>query len=438
MPLHPGSRLGHYDVTTLLGQGGMGQVWQAHDMQLGRDVALKILPEAFAADPDRLARFKREAQILASLNHPNIAAIHGIEESGESPALVLELVDRPTLADLIAQGAMPIEDALPIARQIAAALEAAHDAGIIHRDLKPANIKVREDGTAKVLDFGLAKAIQPDIEADEPGESTTVTALTLAGTVVGTLPYMSPEQIEGKPLDHRTDIFSFGVLLYEMLTGKRPFAGDTQPALMSAILKDDPPLITTICPELPRHVAHVIRHCLAKNVDERYDSSREVRSSLATLGLTDPTSVGEALVRDLSAHNLPSSLDSFVGRTDELSELADIVADTRIVTLTGVGGTGKTRLAIETASQLLPRFADGAWLAELAPVSRPDDGRVHCRVSQTSCPPAHPGQLRTPARRGGRSRDRSGRVLSRRAYGRDEPRRARDPRRTGGAAPLPE
>ena len=175
MPVAPGTSLGHYDVTALLGEGGMGQVWEATDTQLNRQVALKILPDAFAADPDRLARFTREAQILASLNHPNIAAIHGIEEAEGTRALVLELVEGPTLADRIAKGPIPLDEALPIAKQIAEALEAAHEAGVIHRDLKPANIKVREDGTVKVLDFGLAKALDPSPNAD-PSQSPTLTA----------------------------------------------------------------------------------------------------------------------------------------------------------------------------------------------------------------------------------------------------------------------
>ena len=199
MSLSPGTRLGHYDVTALLGEGGMGQVWQATDTQLNRQVALKILPDAFADDPDRLVRFRREAQILASLNHPNIATIHGIEEAEGTRALVLELVEGPTLADRIAQGAIPVKDALPIAKQIAEALEAAHEAGVIHRDLKPANIKVREDGTVKVLDFGLAKALAPLSprgegrgEGDDLSQSPTVTAAgTRVGVILGTAAYMS-------------------------------------------------------------------------------------------------------------------------------------------------------------------------------------------------------------------------------------------------------
>ena len=185
MPLEIGTRLAHYDVTALIGEGGMGQVYRATDTQLGRDVALKILPDAFAADPDRLARFQREAQVLASLNHPGLAAIYGIEKSKDTQALVLELVEGPTLADRIAKGPIPLDEALPIAKQIAEALEAAHEAGVIHRDLKPANIKMREDGTVKVLDFGLAKAL--DAPVGEPDQSPTLTAAaTQMGVIMGT------------------------------------------------------------------------------------------------------------------------------------------------------------------------------------------------------------------------------------------------------------
>ena len=201
MPLNVGSPLGHYDVTALIGEGGMGQVYQATDTKLGRQVALKILPEAFATDPDRLARFQREAQVLASLNHPNIAAIHGLEESEGVRALVLELVEGPTLADRIAKGPIPVDEALPIAKQIAEALEAAHEAGVIHRDLKPANIQVRDDGMVKVLDFGLAKALDTTAQGD-PSESPTLTAAaTQMGVILGTAAYMSPEQARGKTVD---------------------------------------------------------------------------------------------------------------------------------------------------------------------------------------------------------------------------------------------
>src|SRR5207342_1397187 len=220
--LAPGLRLGSYEILSALGAGGMGQVYRARDTKLNRDVALKILPDAFASDLDRLARFTREAQTLASLNHPNIAHIHGLEESGGVRALVMELVEGEDLSQRIARGPTQLDDALPIAKQIAEALEAAHEQGIVHRDLKPANIKVRTDGTVKVLDFGLAKAMEP-AGASSPGISMSPTittpAMTQAGMILGTAAYMSPEQARGGAVDRRADIWAFGVVLWEMLTG---------------------------------------------------------------------------------------------------------------------------------------------------------------------------------------------------------------------------
>ena len=214
MSLSPGTTLGFYAVTAKIGEGGMGEVWQARDTKLDRNVALKVLPEAFTADPDRLARFEREAKVLASLNHPNIGSIYGLEEAegGKFRSLVLELVEGPTLADRIKQGPIPVDEALPIAKQIAEALEAAHEQGVIHRDLKPANIKVRWDGTVKVLDFGLAKAFQPDV--GEPGLSASPTislsaAATQMGMVIGTAAYMAPEQAKGLTVDKRADIWAY-------------------------------------------------------------------------------------------------------------------------------------------------------------------------------------------------------------------------------------
>ena len=241
MALTVGSRLGHYDVAALIGEGGMGQVYRATDTQLGRDVALKILPDAFASDPDRLARFQREAQVLASLNHPNIAHRSTASRNRPTPKpFVLELVEGPTLADRIANGPIPLDEALPIAKQIAEALEAAHEAGVIHRDLKPANIKVREDGTVKVLDFGLAKALDTTPEGD-PSQSPTLTAAaTQMGVILGTAAYMAPEQARGKPVDKRADIWAFGVVLYEMLTGKRAFDGRDVSETLGGVLRLEP------------------------------------------------------------------------------------------------------------------------------------------------------------------------------------------------------
>ena len=223
MSLSVGARLGPYEVTAKIGEGGMGEVYRATDTSLDRQVAIKVLPDAFASDAERLARFEREAKVLASLNHPNIGAIYGLEKSGDTRALVLELVEGPTLADRIKQGPIPVDEVLAIAKQIAEALEAAHEQGIIHRDLKPANVKVKDDGTVKVLDFGLAKAVQPDVPAAVLSDSPTVTATvggTRQGVILGTAAYMSPEQARGKPLDRRTDIWSFGCVLYEMLAGR--------------------------------------------------------------------------------------------------------------------------------------------------------------------------------------------------------------------------
>src|SRR5688572_18727908 len=242
----------------------MGDVYRAHDTKLNRDVALKVLPEDFVLDPDRLGRFTREAQVLASLNHPNIAAIYGLEESDGVRALVLELVEGPTLADRIAHGPMSLEDALPIAKQIADAIEAAHEQGIIHRDLKPANIKVRSDGTVKVLDFGLAKALEPaGALAASASMSPTITTpvMTEAGMILGTAAYMSPEQAKGKAVDKRSDIWAFGCVLYEMFTGRRAFEGDGVSDTLARILMKEPNW-TALPATFPPAVVTVLQACL--------------------------------------------------------------------------------------------------------------------------------------------------------------------------------
>ena len=228
MALDVGSRLGVFEVTGRLGEGGMGVVYRATDTTLDRDVALKVLPDAFADDPERLARFEREAKVLASLNHPNIAQIHGLEQSGDVRALVLELVEGPTLQDRIAKGPIPLDEALPIARQIAEALEAAHEQGIIHRDLKPANVRVKDDGTVMVLDFGLAKALGPELSDLDAANSPTMTmtaAATKMGVIMGTAAYMSPEQAKGRQVDKRADIWAFGVVAVRDADGAAGVSG---------------------------------------------------------------------------------------------------------------------------------------------------------------------------------------------------------------------
>jgi Tol biopolymer transport system component len=269
VPLVIGSRLGAYEVVSAIGAGGMGEVYRARDLTLRRDVALKVLPDAFAADPERLARFEREAQVLAALNHPNIAQVHGIESSDGVRALVMEFVDGPDLARRLAGGALSIDEALGIARQIALALEAAHERGIIHRDLKPANVKLRPDGTVKLLDFGLAKAIEDDAPPSGSSASMSPTIaspalMTNAGTIVGTAAYMSPEQARGRPADNRTDIWAFAVVLAEMVTGRRLFDGDTISDTIAAVLTREPDLAG-----IPFALRRLIRSCLAKDPRER-------------------------------------------------------------------------------------------------------------------------------------------------------------------------
>ena len=275
MSLSPGTRLGPYTVAAKIGEGGMGEVYQARDTTLDRDAALKVLPEAFTAEPERLARFEREAKVLASLNHPNIGSIYGLEEAEGTKALVLELVEGPTLADRIKQGPIPLDEALPIAKQIAEALEAAHEQGVIHRDLKPANIKVKADGTVKVLDFGLAKAFQPDAGSD-PAESPTMTAATLQGVILGTAAYMSPEQASGKTVDKRADIWAFGAVLFEMLTGTRPFQGETVAHVVAGVLNTEPDwsALPAWCPQAVRRL---IRRCLVKDRRERLHDVADAR-----------------------------------------------------------------------------------------------------------------------------------------------------------------
>ena len=296
MPLSPGQRLASYEIISPLGAGGMGEVYRARDSKLDRDVAIKILPHAFAADADRVASFEREAKTLATRNHPHIAQIYGVEEgqvgqAGPVKALVMELVEGETLADRIARGALPVEDALTIARQLAEALEAAHERGIIHRDLKPANIKVRGDGTVKVLDFGLAKGIESPHGNSVATASPTITspAMTHAGVILGTAAYMSPEQARGRPVDKRADIWAFGCLLYEMLTGRPAFPGATIADTIGAILEREPTWDALPPMTLPA-VRRLLRRCLEKDPTQRLRDIGDVRHDLevavATWGWT--------------------------------------------------------------------------------------------------------------------------------------------------------
>ena len=294
MTVSVGTRLGPYEIVAPLGAGGMGEVYRARDTKLDRAVALKILPESFAHDPERLARFEREAKTLAALNHPNIAIVHGFEQANGVQALVMELVEGPTLADRIAQGRLPLNEAVPIAKQIADAVEAAHEQGIVHRDLKPANIKVRSDGTVKVLDFGLAKMLaahESGMSGASMSHSPTITspahlrqgyggqAMTGAGIILGTAPYMSPEQAKGRAADKRSDVWAFGCVLYEMLTGTTPFAGETVPDVLAAILKTEPNWYA-LPAATPPGVRRLLRRCLTKELRERLRDIGDARLKL--------------------------------------------------------------------------------------------------------------------------------------------------------------
>ncbi len=276
----PGTKLGSYEVLAPIGAGGMGEVYRARDAKLERDVAIKVLPASFVQNGERMARFRREAKLLAGLSHPNIAAIYGVEDWESADALVMELAEGPTLADRIGQGPIPLDEALPIARQIAEALEYAHERGVVHRDLKPANIKVSRDDCVKILDFGLAKAIEGEAEAADINNSPTLTTMaTQAGVLLGTAAYMSPEQAKGKPVDRRADIWAFGCVLYEMLTGKRAFAGETTAETLALVLKNEPDW-AKLPKDTPIHVRVLLERCLQKDPKQRLRDIGDARISL--------------------------------------------------------------------------------------------------------------------------------------------------------------
>ncbi|MGH9686422.1 MAG: protein kinase domain-containing protein [Candidatus Acidiferrales bacterium] len=292
----PGTKLGPYEILSPLGAGGMGEVYRARDSKLGRDVAIKVLPDAFARDPERLARFQREAKLLASLNHSNIAAIHGLEDSGNTHALVMELAEGPTLADRIRSGPIPVDEALRIAKQITEALEYAHERGIVHRDLKPANIKVTADDTVKILDFGLAKAVQGEAGATDVGNSPTISQMaTESGVLLGTAGYMSPEQAKGKPVDRRADIWAFGCVLYEMLTGQRAFQGETVTDTLAAIMRAEPDW-SQLPAATPTRVRVLLQRCLQKDPKQRLRDIGDARISLDEVlsGTADPIAAPSA------------------------------------------------------------------------------------------------------------------------------------------------
>src|ERR1700735_3971025 len=279
MVLTGGIKLGPYEIHTLLGAGGMGEVYRARDTRLDRTVAIKVLPAAFARDPERLRRFQQEAQAIAALNHPNILAIHDFGEHEGSPYIVTEFLEGETLRERLRPGAMIVRKAIESAELIARGLAAAHDKGIVHRDLKPENIFITRDGRMKILDFGLSKLVRPESTAD----AATLASQTEPGVMLGTVGYMSPEQVKGQNADQRSDLFSFGAILYEILSGNRAFHGETSVETMSAILREDPPDLTATNQIVPPLLERIVRHCLEKNPEERFQSARDVAFALGNL-----------------------------------------------------------------------------------------------------------------------------------------------------------
>ena len=280
MTIPLGTRLGPYEIVGPLGAGGMGEVFRARDTRLGRDVAIKVLPGEFAADPERLRRFEQEARAVAALSHPSILALFDVGTHEGVPYLVTELLEGESLRDRLNAGSLPVRRAVEIAIQIAQGLAAAHGKGIVHRDLKPANVFVTNDGPVKILDFGIAKLASPR-SAEELAPATTLVEATAGGTVFGTVGYMSPEQVLGKPVDARSDLFSLGVVLYEMLSGTRPFQRESAPETMAAILNEEPPDLATIGRGIPPGLARVVGHCLEKRPEDRVQSARDLAFDLA-------------------------------------------------------------------------------------------------------------------------------------------------------------
>ena len=367
MALASGTKLGPYEIIAPLGCGGMGEVYRARDTHLGRCVAIKILPAAFSADRDRLHRFEEEARSASALNHPNIVTIHELGQDGSTHYIAMELVDGKTLRDLLASGLLPMRKAIEIAAQVAEGLTKAHEAGIAHRDLKPENLMVSHDGFVKILDFGLAKLTPPSGERlDMCATSTT------PGLVLGTLGYMSPEQASGDRLDFRSDQFSFGLVLYEMVAGKRAFQRSTAAETLVAILREQPEPVGRQNRDAPAPLCWVIERCLAKEPDKRYVSTRDLARELAAIR----DCFSEEPVRQVETRptNLPVQRTGFVGREKEVAAAKELLLrqDVRLVTVTGPGGIGKSRLAVEVASGLVERFPSGIHFVPLSSLRDPD------------------------------------------------------------------
>jgi predicted ATPase/predicted Ser/Thr protein kinase len=368
MPFTAGTRLGPYEILSPLGAGGMGEVYRARDTRLDRIVALKVLPERFSQNPEFRERLEREARTISKLSHPNICTLHDIGEQSGIDFLVLEFVEGQTLREMLCGNILPIQQVIPIAVQIAEGLAKAHELGIVHRDLKPENLIVSAEAV-KILDFGLAKLHQEDDNQTVTGASDTVE--TASSGISGTPRYMSPEQASGGPLDFRSDQFSFGLVLYELITGSHAFKRGTQALTLSAILRDDPKPISFLNPNVPPPLCWVVERCLAKEPSKRYFSTRDLLRDL--IAIRDRLSDLQVRPQQNRPRNLPEPSTDFIGRARELESVRQLLLrqDVRLVTVTGPGGIGKSRLGIEVARSLKDFFTSGTYFVALAPVTDP-------------------------------------------------------------------
>ncbi len=389
--LEKGKSFGHYEIIEQIGAGGTGEVYRAVDKKLDRSVAVKILNERFAKHESNLERFKREARTASALNHPNILVVHEIGVDANTHFIVTEFIDGKTLRQILSEESLTIREVLDFSIQIVNALRTAHEANLVHRDIKPENIMIRADGIVKVLDFGLAKLV-----AQNPTGFETVSGKqneTAKGLIMGTVNYMSPEQTEGKKTDQRSDIFSFGIVLYEMLTKRNPFRGDTINHTIIAILEKEPPPLSQFINQFPAEIETIIKKCLAKNMADRYSSAKDISADLKAVGkrlefaaelkrVSAPNNLRDTETQSIIAettieipnqvpNNLSENLIPIIGREKEISEIKRILkrTDTRLVTLTGIGGVGKTRMAKAVAVDLLLDFPDGVFFIELAAVA---------------------------------------------------------------------
>jgi predicted ATPase/serine/threonine protein kinase len=370
MVLKPNTKFGPYEILSSLGAGGMGEVYRARDSRLGREVAIKVLPSTLAADFHRLGRFEREARAASALNHPNIVTIYELGEVEATRYIAMELVEGKTLRELLDAGSIPLQKAINIAAQVADGLAKAHDAGIVHRDLKPENLMISIDGFVKILDFGLAKLTAPSSE-DSSQVSTIVGYQTRPGLVMGTIGYMSPEQAHGRVADLRSDQFSFGVVLYEMVTGQRAFISSTEAGMIRAILNDDPQPIASLNRDVPAPLCWTVERCLAKEPEKRYDSTRYLAQDLATI--RERFSELSQRKYGTAPGNLPVPVTAFVGRDKEVAAVKDLLEreDVLLTTITGPGGVGKTRLSLQVAKELTDHFGAGVYFVPLSTVSEP-------------------------------------------------------------------